>query len=116
MEMFDEHGLLKLSGSIEHVIYSNEENGFAICDLGTDADEIVTITGVMPYIAEGDVVTVYGRWVHNAKYGRQFKVEQSEKRLPADRASILRYLSWGRQGNRSQNGATHRGRIRRGSL
>ena len=95
MEMFDEHGLLKLSGSIEHVIYSNEENGFAICDLGTDADEIVTITGVMPYIAEGDVVTVYGRWVHNAKYGRQFKVEQSEKRLPADRASILRYLSSG---------------------
>ena len=31
METIDEHGLLKLSGSIEHVIYSNEENGFAIC-------------------------------------------------------------------------------------
>ena len=91
----DEQGLLKLTGSIEHVIYANEENGFAICDLGTDADDIVTITGIMPYIAEGDEVTVYGRWVHNPKYGRQFKVEQSEKRLPADRASILRYLSSG---------------------
>jgi len=33
--------------------------------------------------------------VHNPKYGRQFKVEQSEKQLPADRASILRYLSSG---------------------
>ena len=89
----DETGMQKLSGSIEHVIYANEENGFAICDLGTDTDELVTITGILPYVGEGDVVTVYGRWVHNPKYGRQFKVEQSEKQLPADRASILRYLS-----------------------
>ena len=91
----DENGLIKLSGSIEHVIYSNEENGFAICDLGTDTDDLVTVTGILPYIGEGDVVTVYGRWVHNPKYGRQFKVEQFEKQLPADRASILRYLSSG---------------------
>ena len=91
----DDNGLLKLSGSIEHVIYSNEENGFAICDLGTDTDDLVTITGILPYIGAGDVVTVYGRWVHNPKYGRQFKVEQFEKQLPADRASILRYLSSG---------------------
>ena len=91
----DDAGLIKLSGSIEHVIYSNEENGYAICDLGTDTDELITITGTLPYIGEGDIVTVYGKWVHNPKYGRQFKVEQSEKQLPADRASILRYLSAG---------------------
>ncbi len=91
----DDIGLIRISGSIEHVIYSNEENGFAICDLGTDTDELITITGTMPYIGEGDTVTVTGRWVHNPKYGRQFKVEQCEKELPADRASILRYLSSG---------------------
>ncbi len=95
-EAIDEGGPLKLCGSIEHVIYSNEENGYAICDLGCDeGDELVTITGTIPYVAEGDVITVYGRWVHNAKYGRQFKVEQFEKQLPADRASILRYLASG---------------------
>ena len=91
----DETGLVRLTGSIEHVIFSNEENGFAICDLGTDSDELVTVTGILPYVGEGDVLTVYGRWVHNPKYGRQFKVERSEKQLPADRASILRYLSSG---------------------
>ena len=91
----DDHGTVRLSGSIEHVIFSNEENGFAICDMGTDGDELITITGTLPYIGEGDVVTVYGRWVHNPKYGRQFKVEQFEKQLPADRASMLRYLSSG---------------------
>ena len=91
----DEQGLLRISGSIEHVIYSNEENGYAICDMGTDTDDLITITGTLPYIGEGDVVTVYGKWMHNPKYGRQFKVEQAEKQLPADRASILRYLSSG---------------------
>jgi len=94
-EAIDDTGLIKLSGSIEHVIFANEDNGFAICDMGTDTDDLITITGILPYIGEGDLVTVYGRWVHNPKYGRQFKVEQSEKQLPADRASILRYLSSG---------------------
>ena len=91
----DDQGVLNLTGSIEHVIYANEENGYAICDLGTDTDDLVTVTGIMPYIAEGDVVSVFGKWVHNPKYGRQFKVERLEKQLPADKASILRYLSSG---------------------
>ena len=40
-------------------------------------------------------MSVFGKWVHNPKYGRQFKVERLEKQLPADKASILRYLSSG---------------------
>ncbi len=91
----DSQGMLRLQGSIEHVIYANEENGYAICDLGTDADELVTITGILPYIGEGDTVTVYGKWVHNPKYGRQFRVETCERQLPADSAAMLRYLSSG---------------------
>ena len=89
----NEIGLSALSGSVEAVIYFNEDNGYAICEFGTDDDELVTIVGTMPYVCEGDSMTVFGRWVHNAKYGRQFKVEQFEKRLPADVSSILRYLS-----------------------
>ncbi|MBR2721153.1 MAG: ATP-dependent RecD-like DNA helicase [Clostridia bacterium] len=88
--------LIRISGSIEHVIYANEDNGYAICDMGTDdGDELITITGTLPYIGEGDLITVYGVWVHNPKYGRQFRVEQFEKQLPADVSSILRYLASG---------------------
>ena len=92
-DAIDDTGMIRLTGSVEHVIFSNEENGFAICDFGTDADDLITVTGILPYVAQGDRLTVYGRWVHNPKYGRQFKVEQCEKQLPADRASMLRYLS-----------------------
>ncbi|MBO5327107.1 MAG: ATP-dependent RecD-like DNA helicase [Clostridia bacterium] len=85
----------KLSGSVESIIYANEENGYTILDFGTDQNELVTLVGTIPYVAEGDELTVYGKWVHNPKYGRQFQVQQFEKRLPSDAAAILRYLSSG---------------------
>ena len=88
-----ENGMVQINGSVETVIYSNEDNGYAICDFGTDQDELITIVGTLPYVSEGDAMTVFGRWVHNPKYGRQFKVEQYEKKLPADGGAILRYLS-----------------------
>lgn len=91
----DDAGILRLTGSIEHVIYANEENGYAICDLGTETGDLITLTGTMPYIGEGDSVTVYGKWIHNPKYGRQFRVESCERQLPADAASMLRYLASG---------------------
>ena len=84
--------MIRMSGTVEGIIYSNEENGYTVCDLGTD-DDLVTAVGIMPYLSEGEKLTVYGRWEHNSKYGRQFKVEQYEKELPADDNAILRYLS-----------------------
>ena len=87
--------LIKLTGSIEHVIYYNEENGYMVCDLGTDDDDLITITGIMPYVGEGDSLIVYGEWKHNPRYGRQFVVEQYERYMPANASAILRYLSSG---------------------
>ena len=91
-----EDGLIRISGSIECVIYSNEENGYAICDMGTDdGDEMITIVGTIPMVAEGDCVAVWGRWIHNPKYGKQFRVEQYEREMPADVNAIRRYLASG---------------------
>lgn len=88
-----EDGLEKLTGTVEGVIYANEENGYAILDFGTDSNELVTILGTLPCVNTGDELTIYGKWIHNPKYGRQFRVEQYEKNLPSDSAAILKYLS-----------------------
>ncbi len=88
-------GLEMLKGNVEGVVYSNEENGYGIFDLATEQFEIVTIVGILPYIVEGDSLTVWGRWVNSPKYGRQFRVEEFEKNMPADSAAILRYLASG---------------------
>ncbi len=89
----DLHGLEKIMGTVEGIIYQNEENGYAILDFGTQEDELITVVGTLPYVAPGDTLTLYGKWVHNPKYGRQFRVDQFEKEMPADETAILRYLS-----------------------
>ena len=91
----DKGGKECISGSVERVIYQNEENGYAICDFSTDAGDLMTIVGTLPYVAEGEHLAVTGMWVHNPKYGRQFRVDSFEKQLPADEDSILRYLASG---------------------
>ena len=85
-------GLTQLKGSVEHIIFCNEDNGYTVMDVGLE-DDVITACGVMPYINEGDTLILWGNWVHNPKYGRQFKVEQYERDMPADAAAILRYLS-----------------------
>ncbi len=94
-EMLVPGELEKLSGSVESVIYANEENGYGIMDFVLDGGDLVTIVGTLPYIGEGETLTVYGKWVHNPKYGTQFRVEQYEKIMPATETAILRYLSSG---------------------
>ena len=84
-----------IDGVVEDIIYSNEENGYTVADFGTDDDDLITITGIMPYVNEGDSLTVYGEWKHNPKYGRQFSVSEYERYMPANASAILRYLSSG---------------------
>ncbi len=90
-ESFD--GLTQLKGTVEHIIYSNEDNAYTVFDVGTEDDDVITAFGTLPYIGAGDALILWGSWVHNVKYGRQFKVEQYERAMPADSAAILRYLS-----------------------
>lgn len=84
-----------IEGSVENVIFANEDNGYTILELITNKNELITVVGIMPYVGEGETLKVYGKWVHNPKYGRQFSASSYEKIMPADAVSILRYLASG---------------------
>ena len=84
--------LTRLKGTVEHIIYCNEDNAYTVMDVGLE-DDVITACGILPYISEGDTIVLWGNWVHNPKYGRQFKVEQYERDMPADAAAILHYLA-----------------------
>ena len=88
-------GIEMLEGSVEGIIYMNDDNGYTILEMCLEKGEIVTAVGIMPYVGEGENLKVYGKWVHNPKYGRQFSVSSYEKVMPADKTSILRYLASG---------------------
>ncbi len=93
--IIEEGKMIKLSGSVEHIIYSSEETGYTVADFGTDDDDLITITGILPYVNECDSLIIYGEWRHNQKYGRQFSVTEYEKYMPANASAILRYLASG---------------------
>ena len=85
----------QLQGIVIRVIYQNENNWYSICDVQTDANEIVTIVGTMPYIAVGESFLVTGEWIFSKEYGRQFKVDTYKKIMPQKTNEILKYLSSG---------------------
>ena len=53
--------LIKISGMIEKIVYQNEENGYTVCDIATDDDELVTSVGIMPYLCEGESIEAGGK-------------------------------------------------------
>ena len=91
--MFDTENLETVEGTVEHVIYQNEENGYSVTELSVGEAEFLTIVGILPYITEGETITAYGTFVIHPQFGRQFKVEYYEKQLPSTEGTILKYLS-----------------------
>ncbi len=84
----------ELSGSVEHITYTNSGNGYTVASLKTK-DDSITIVGMMPFLAVGDCIKVNGVFDNHPTYGPQFKVQSFEKSAPSDVGSILRYLSSG---------------------
>ncbi|MBQ8578594.1 MAG: ATP-dependent RecD-like DNA helicase [Clostridia bacterium] len=89
----EEKDLLELEGVVERVIYKNDANGYAICELSLSDEEYITIVGTMPYVSVGESVKALGEWTVHPNFGRQFKVSYFEKQLPATTSTILKYLS-----------------------
>ena len=89
-----EHEKIRISGVVNHVTFTNKENGFTVLELES-GDELVTAVGVMPELNVGELLELSGYWDFHASFGRQFKVEMCERRMPASAGDILRYLSSG---------------------
>ena len=85
---------LYLDGVVEDVVYTNKENGYTVCTINSHG-EPVTLVGIMPCVGEGESIKVQGEWQVHPTFGRQFRVDYFEKKLPTTSAAILRYLSSG---------------------
>ena len=95
MDKETEKELFSIEGSVEKLIYQNEENGYTVCELLTPSEELFVLVGAMPYLCEGESIAALGDWVTHPSFGKQFKVEYYEKKLPATANLILKYLSSG---------------------
>ncbi len=84
-----------MTGTVESMIYQNEENGYTVLKLDVGEEEPVTVVGCMPGVAPGESLQAEGTWVRHASYGQQFKAEVARRGMPADEKAIFDYLASG---------------------
>ncbi|MCI9392140.1 MAG: ATP-dependent RecD-like DNA helicase [Oscillospiraceae bacterium] len=84
-----------IAGTISHVIFQNEENGYTVLRLVTSDGEAVTVVGTIPCAAPGEDLVVTGRWVSHPVHGEQVEARQVERHMPTTENEILCYLASG---------------------
>ena len=83
-----------VTGYVDHIIYQNKENGYAVVALVTEGEELVCV-GSFHTIETGETLELEGNFVEHPLYGMQLKVEQAQRVQPDDETSMVRYLGSG---------------------
>lgn len=86
--------LERMIGTVEEIIYYNDENGYGVAALDISG-EYVNLAGNLPMIAEGERICAYGKWVEHPKFGEQFQCEYYEPYFDNDTTSIYKFLGSG---------------------
>ena len=86
--------LVQITGTVETIVYKNEETGFTVLELDKDG-ELITVVGELSAVGEGEILTLHGSFRTHPSYGTQFKAVAAQQKLPSSAAAILRYLSSG---------------------
>lgn len=74
--------LLEISGTVDSVIYKNEDNGYTVLRLTDENGENITVVGCFPYAACGESMIVSGTWMNHNVHGRQFKAAFAQRLMP----------------------------------
>lgn len=85
---------IRLTGTVEHIVYQKEESGFTVLELASGG-ELITVVGEMPGVAEGEQLVLTGSYAAHPTFGSQFRVSLYERQLPATAGAIYKYLAAG---------------------
>lgn len=77
-----------IEGTIENIIYYSPDTGYTVCRFAPESGEKFTIIGSFPPLSPGEVLRINGKWEINAKFGKQFKVDNFLPVLPSSRTWI----------------------------
>jgi exodeoxyribonuclease V alpha subunit len=95
-ELRDPEAGRTLHGTLERVVFHNEDNGWTVLRLKLQSRaDPVTVVGFMPSPTPGVSLSVTGIWTNDTRWGRQFKMDSFETLLPATAEGIRHYLGSG---------------------
>ncbi|MBN1899697.1 ATP-dependent RecD-like DNA helicase [Candidatus Sumerlaeota bacterium] len=89
--------LLPIDGVIDHYIFQNELNSYSVAIFLEEGKKSrkITVVGTLAGISPGESLRLWGKWVTNPKFGRQFEIQSYIPILPATILGIKRYLGSG---------------------
>ncbi len=89
------HETETLTGTVDRLLFHNEENGFVIFVLQQSTNNEAVIKGYMPSIHAGEQVSVQGSWVMHPKFGKQFEAQSCTAHIPTSIIGLKKYLGSG---------------------
>ncbi|MBN2307639.1 MAG: ATP-dependent RecD-like DNA helicase [Candidatus Hydrogenedentes bacterium] len=85
-----------IEGTVERIVYESQESGFLVGRLIEEGKrEPTTFVGNVIAVSAGETIRLWGRWVDDRKFGRQFRIERYETVVPSTAAAIEKYLGSG---------------------
>ena len=99
-----QHPPATLTGVLERIVFSNEENHYTIAEFRPDPGrddppgariEPVTIVGPLPGVECGETLHLTGEWTRHTQHGAQFKIIAFKSELPSSVHGIRKYLGSG---------------------
>ena len=82
-----------LQGHVEHVVFANDETGFAVIRIRAEDGSTQTAAGLMGGVQKGDELRLFGEWAQHTTHGHQFTVTAARPLTPTTLQGIERYLA-----------------------
>ena len=83
-----------VEATIEDIIFQNQENGYTVCTIDYEGEEISCV-GEMSGIYAGEEVKIIGTWSTHPIYGKQIRVEMLDRSMPKTVQGMEKYLASG---------------------
>ena len=87
-----EQELERLEGTVEDIIYLNEDNGYTVFEV-SGSGVVTVVCGVVGELHAGESVVCRGRYENHATYGRQFHAQECETDMPKDLEAVYAFLA-----------------------
>ncbi len=93
----NEENIECIKGTIDRIIFSNAENGYAIIKLQANSkhEDATTVVGTIPSPRIGGFYAFKGEWIRHPKFGKQFSFSFYEEQLPESLDGIKMFLASG---------------------
>ncbi|MDE0837741.1 MAG: ATP-dependent RecD-like DNA helicase [Kiritimatiellae bacterium] len=86
----------EISGTVESVIYRQEESGYTVCTVRIPArKDTITVVGKCGAIWVGETIRSEGVWTRHKSHGYQFQAKEMRCIAPTSTTGIQRYLASG---------------------